>query len=41
MNFNDYKYEHIEVEKIKDEFSENILKILKTWKNNVNILTKL
>ena len=23
MNFNDYKYEHIEVEKIKDEFSEN------------------
>ena len=33
MNFNDYKYEHIEVEKIKDEFSENI----KNFENSKNV----
>ena len=25
MNFNDYKYEHIEVEKIKDEYLDEII----------------
>ena len=33
MNFNDYKYEHIEVEKIKAEFSENI----KNFENSKNV----